>query len=73
MTKYHVFEAEDFELNLVFTESELIDFREMWKADISLENMAKRMKRQPSELALLVFDHAERGIIQHRQKGIYGL
>jgi hypothetical protein len=36
-------------------------------------NMAKRMKRKPSEIALLVFDHAERGLIDERETGCYGL
>lgn len=70
---YHVFESEDIKLNLLFSEEELRDFKELWKAGISVENMAKKLRRKPSEIVLLVFDHAERGLIKNRQQGVYGL
>ncbi|TWT04622.1 hypothetical protein [Planomicrobium sp. CPCC 101079] len=70
---YHLFEDDNLNLDLVFEENELADFKEMWVAGISVENMAKKMKRRPSEIALLVFDHAERNLITKRQQGIYGL
>ncbi|HFK1514991.1 TPA: hypothetical protein ACGXMA_000791 [Bacillus cereus] len=36
------------------------DFREMWKAGISVENIAKVFKRKPQEVILLVYDQAEK-------------
>lgn len=69
---YYLFEANDFELNLVFVEEELQTFRELWENDISLKKIAKKMRRHPSEIALLVFDHAERGLIENRQQGLHG-
>lgn len=71
--RYHLFEDENLPLNLLFEEGELRDFRELWEAGISLPNMAKKMKRKPSEIALLIFDHAERGLIKGRDEGIHGL
>ncbi|MGI2329671.1 XtrA/YqaO family protein [Planococcus sp. YIM B11945] len=69
---YYLFEANDFELNLVFVEEELQTFRELWENDISLKKIAKQMRRHPSEIALLVFDHAERELIRERQQGLHG-
>lgn len=70
---YFLFGDDNLKLDLVFEENELVDFKEMWKAGISEENMAKKMKRRPSEIALLVFDHAERKLIKERKTGVYGL
>lgn len=70
---YHVFESDDIKLNLLFSEEELRDFKELWKAGISVENIAKKMKRRPSEIILLIFDHAERNLIKTRHQGVYGL
>ena len=70
---YFLFESDDIKLNLLFSEEELRDFQELWQAEISMTNIAKKMKRRPSEIALLVFDHAERDLIKKRQQGIYGL
>lgn len=70
--KYFLFEADELELNLLFSPAELRDFLELWQAGISMANIAKKM-RKPSEIALLVFDHAERGLIKVREQGIYGL
>ena len=71
--KYFLFEADELELNLLFSPEELRDFLELWQAGISMTNIAKKMRRKPSEIALLVFDHAERGLIQKRETGIFGL
>lgn len=71
--KYFLFEADELELNLLFSPAELRDFLELWQAGISMANIAKKMRRKPSEIALLVFDHAERGLIKVREQGIYGL
>jgi hypothetical protein len=70
---YYLFEAKDFELNLVFVEEELQTFQEQWNDNIALKDIAKNMRRHPSEIALLVFDHAERGIIKNRERGLFGL
>lgn len=71
--QYHLFEDDELNLDLLFSESELRDFRELWQAGISISNMAKKMQRKPSEIALLVFDHAERNLIKRRASGLFGL
>lgn len=70
---YHLFADDTLKLDLVFSENELADFKEMWKAGISVQNMARKMKRRPSEIILLVMDHAERNLIENRKQGVYGL
>ncbi|WP_233208623.1 hypothetical protein [Planomicrobium sp. MB-3u-38] len=70
---YYLFEDDTLKLNLIFEENELQDFKEMWEAGISVENMAKKMKRRPSEVVLLVMDHAERSLIKKREQGVFGL
>lgn len=70
---YHLFDDDKLDLNLTFTTKQLDDFLDMWEDGISVENIAKKLKRKPSEIALLVFDHAERGLIEARETGVYGL
>lgn len=70
---YILFEDDRLDLDFVFSEPELRDFREMWKAEISLVNIAKKLKRRPVEIGLLIVDHAERGLIQTRASGVNGL
>ena len=71
--KYYLFEDDKLELDLLFSDRELRDFLELWSAGISMRNIATKLKRRPSEIALLGFDHAERGLINARATGIYGL
>lgn len=70
---YYLFEDDTLKLDLIFEENELQDFKEMWEAGISVENIAKKMKRRPSEIVLLVMDHAERSLIKKREQGVFGL
>ena len=46
---------------------------ELWKGDISVENIARKMKRKPLEIGLLIIDRAELGLIKQRPKGLGGL
>ncbi|MGB5945332.1 hypothetical protein [Paenisporosarcina sp.] len=71
--KYHLFEDKKFNLKFDFTVQELEDFVELWKGDISAENIAKKMSRKPLEMGLLIIDRAEMGLIKQRPKGINGL
>lgn len=72
-TGYHVFDDEHFALNLIFTDEELEVFKQLWMAGISLKNIAKKMKRQPIEITLLLIDRAELGLVKVRETGIQGL
>ncbi|ANU28438.1 hypothetical protein [Planococcus versutus] len=70
---YFLFEADDHDLDLVFSEEELEVFRDQWKKNVSVTEIAETMKRKISEVALLVFDHAERGLIKKRDKDVHRL
>lgn len=70
---YFLFEADDHDLDLVFSEEELEIFREQWKQNVSVTEIAETMKRKISEVALLVFDHAERGLIKQRDRSLHRL
>ena len=70
---YYLFEADNFELNLIFSEEELEVFRDLWQQNVSLRNIASDMGRKTSEIALLVFDHAERGLIKQRDRSLHWL
>ena len=48
-------------------------FRDLWQQNVSLRNIASDMERKTSEIALLVFDHAERGLIKQRDKSLHRL
>lgn len=66
---YHLFECDSLKLNLVFNQPELKAFVEYWEEGLSLTEIAKKMRRTNSEIALLIFDHAERNIILPRKEG----
>lgn len=70
---YFLFDSDDHDLNLIFSEKELEKFIGLWKENISLRGIASEMKRKTSEVALLVFDHAERGIITERDRSLHRL
>lgn len=70
---YHLFEDDNIDLNLIFKDSEIDDFLQMWDAEISLENIAKKQKRKVSEIFLLAFDLAERNLLSNRTRGLHGL
>lgn len=70
---YHLFDDDKLDLNLTFTTKQLDDFLDMWENGISVENMALKLKRKPVEIGLLIVDYAERGLIEARETGVYGL
>ena len=70
---YYLFEADNFELNLIFSEEELEVFRDLWQQNVSLRNIASDMGRKTSEIELLVFDHTELGLIKERDRSLHRL
>jgi hypothetical protein len=47
-------------------------FREMWKAGISLPDIAHRLKRPQKEVALLWLNESFEGRIREREGGLLG-
>lgn len=68
---YVLFEDYNLDLDFVFTDDQLQKFKELWKEGVSVQDIAKKMRRKPSEVVLLVFDHAERGLIKNRENGFF--
>lgn len=58
------------ELDLVFDESEIIRFQEMWKEGKSLIEISKELKRHQLEIAALIMDQADKNQIQSRPMGL---
>ncbi|MED1021107.1 helix-turn-helix domain containing protein [Bacillus mycoides] len=58
------------EANFIWDERDIIRFREMWKQDMSLPEMAKALRRHQSEVALLVIDQADKYMIENRPIGL---
>jgi hypothetical protein len=70
---YMLFENDKININFAFTKQELKDFKELWNADISAENIAVKLNRRPLEIALLIIDRGELGLIKERDSGLDGL
>lgn len=51
---------------------EVLKVRKMWQAGAHIEDIAKAVKRDCDEVAVLLIDLARDGKIQRRQLGIYG-
>ncbi|EOV9528887.1 helix-turn-helix domain-containing protein [Bacillus cytotoxicus] len=58
------------DLDLVFDESEVVRFQEMWKEGKSFIEIAKELKRHQLEIAALIMDQADKKQIQSRPMGL---
>lgn len=60
-------------INLDFTDLEVIKFKEMWVQGLSLEDIAKEMVRPQVEIVLLIIDLNYHNEIQPRKIGVFGI
>ncbi|UYX52444.1 helix-turn-helix domain-containing protein [Bacillus thuringiensis] len=58
------------ELDLVFDESEVIRFQEMWEEDKSFIEIAVELGIHQLEIAVLIMDQAEKNKIKSRPAGL---
>lgn len=70
---YILFECPTFKHNTFFLGRELTRFRKLWDEGYSVASIAEKMGRSQTEIALLAVDHIERGVIDERETGGYGL
>lgn len=70
---YILFECPTFKHNTFFMGRELTRFRDLWKEGFSVASIAEKMGRSQTEIALLAVDHIERGVIEVRESGGFGL
>ena len=57
--------------NFDFTDQELILFKRMWEDDQSINEIAKRLKRDTVEIIILAMDQWLANQIKSRQRGIF--
>ena len=69
---YYLFDDERINLNPIFKERELEKFYAMWEDGASLSNIARKLGRKNLDIALLIIDRAEAGVIKSRGTGIFG-
>ncbi|HDR5307702.1 TPA: helix-turn-helix domain-containing protein [Bacillus anthracis] len=58
------------ELDLVFDESEVIRFQEMWEEGKTFIDIAKELGRHQLEIAALIMDQADKNKIKSRPMGL---
>ncbi|MBJ8009346.1 MULTISPECIES: helix-turn-helix domain-containing protein [Bacillus] len=58
------------DLDLLFDESEVIRFQEMWEEDKSFIEIAVEMGRHQLEIAALIMDRADKSKIKSRPMGL---
>ncbi|WP_215573331.1 helix-turn-helix domain-containing protein [Bacillus mycoides] len=58
------------DLDLLFDESEVIRFQEMWEEDKNIIEIAKDLGRHQLEIAALIMDQADKNNIKSRPRGL---
>jgi hypothetical protein len=58
--------------NLDWKPKELEKFETLWNAGVSIQNIAKKLKRTQMEIGLIILDRADKGFIKKRKGGLYG-
>ena len=58
--------------NMAFTEAEYDTVIEMWKEGRSVGDIVETLQRQGAEVAILIMDLVDRGILQDRGTGVEG-
>ena len=61
------------DLDLTFTEKEVEDTQELWKAGIHIADMARQLKRETEEVFILLLDLAMKRKIRERENGVFGI
>ena len=68
---YYLFEDDKINADLAFEENEIYRFIALWHNGEDILSIAKKMKRTPLEIGLLIVDRAEVGEIKCRPNGIF--
>lgn len=62
--------CEDYDFT--WSETEVEAFRRMWAEGTPLDRIAVALRRHVNEVAILVIDQAEQGLIKKRPGGVFG-
>lgn len=60
------------DIDFVWSEKNLIVFRQMWKEGLCIVDIAKAFRRDTDDVALLVMDQKRKGHITERPGGAWG-
>ncbi|MCP1124588.1 helix-turn-helix domain containing protein [Bacillus sp. 3103sda1] len=58
------------EANFLWDERDVVLFRKLWNEGMSLPELAKRLRRHQTEVALLILDQADKYQIKSRPLGL---
>ncbi|GAA2775249.1 MULTISPECIES: hypothetical protein [Bacillati] len=61
------------EMDFTWGTEDVFQFEEMWKKGEDIHSIAKELKRDPDELAILAIDRARLGRIKRRPGGLLGI
>jgi len=68
--KYVLFD--EIPVKWIWSERELIRFREMWNEGVGIAQMAKALNCNQRSVALLIMDQADQEFVRQRPSGIFG-
>lgn len=68
--KYVLFD--DLHVKWIWSESELLLFRQMWNEGVGIQDIAKVFNCNKRSIVLTVFEQAEKGFIKQRPSGLHG-
>lgn len=60
------------DLNMDWDKEDVKKFDYLWKEGRSIQEIAKRFKRQQDEIAVIILDRSRKGKISKRKNGILG-
>lgn len=60
------------DMNLLMEGREAAEFDNAWKQGLSLYDIARALRRDPDEVAVIVIDRRRRGFIKNRPGGLHG-
>lgn len=61
------------EINMIWKEPHVEEFREMWKAGLSIREIAEYFDRGTDEVMILAMDQAKQKLIKSRPGGVWGV
>lgn len=61
------------EINFLWKERDVIEFREMWRKGYSIHQMAEYFQRGTDEVMILAMDQSRHRYIKSRPGGIWGI
>ena len=59
------------DLNMDWEQKDVEKFDFLWKSDLSMKEIAKRLKKSHDEVAVIILDRARKGKIKPRKNGIW--